>query len=65
MGIKPQGTGVKKAKDVGQPVGKNPKAKAKAPIQVGRSEAIKALRAKGHEYKDLKSKTRAELNALL
>lgn len=65
MGIKPQGTGAKKDQDGGRNVGKNPKAKAKTSVQVGRPEAIKTLRAKGHEYKDLKSKTKAELNAML
>ena len=65
MGIKPQGTGVEKDQNVGRNVGKNPTKKAEAPVQVSRPEAIKILRGKGHEYKDLKSKTKAELNALL
>ena len=63
MGIKPQGGEAKKAKDVRGNVGAHPKKEAKAPV-LSRPEAIKALRGKGHEYKDLKSKTRAELNTL-
>ena len=66
MGIKPEGPEGKKGKDVGKPVGQDPKKKDEAPVLLSRAEAIKTLvRGKGHEYNDLKSKTKAELNALL
>jgi len=65
MGIIPAGKESKKAEDVGQPVGADPKKEAKASVLLSRAEAIKALRAKGHEYNDLKTKKQAELNAML
>ena len=67
MGFKPEGGEGKKDKDVGQPVGADPEKKDEAPVRADRTrpEALKALREKGYAYKDLKSKTRAELNAML
>jgi len=65
MGIGPKGPASKKAKDVGQSVGQDSKAKDDAPVLLSRAEAIKKLRTKGHEYKDLQRKTKGELNALL
>lgn len=64
MGIVPNGGKGKKSKDVGQPVGKGAKKQAETPL-LGRQAAIKVLREKGHEYKDLKSKTREQLNDML
>ncbi len=67
MGIKPDGGEGQEAEDVNGTVGENPKAQVSASVPVARTrqEAIKALRGKGYEWNDLKSKTKAELNALL
>ncbi len=65
MGIKPEGPKAKKAKDVRKPVVKDPKKKDDTPVPVSRAEAIKTLRERGHEYNDLKSKKRDELNKML
>ena len=65
MGIEQKGGEDQKAKDVGQPVGADTAQAAEASVLLGRQEAIKALRKKGYEWNELKTKTKGELNALL
>ena len=67
MGIKSYGGEDAQDKDVNSAVGENPASEVGTSVHASRTrqEAIKALRKKGHEWNDLKTKTKAELNALL
>ena len=65
MGAGPAGEQGKKTEDVGQPMGTDTTSEDGAPFRGTRADALKILKERGFDYKDLKRKTKKELIEML